>query len=132
MGALLALSWIVRGKREGADYEFARRAFVSAPPLRLKMPVPAWKAGLAKLAEKLAPDIRISNGIAAEGLSYDVVNVEAYRADPLVHGDATPRLYNSMVLAAETVMARPQEVEIPLCLAVGADDPIVDPEAIKE
>ncbi|MBS1984922.1 MAG: alpha/beta hydrolase [Bdellovibrionales bacterium] len=131
LGALTSLAWILRGKRSGLEPEFARRAFISAPPLRLRMAVPAWKASMARWLGSTLPDITIANGISPDDLSYDAANVAAYRADPLVHGHASPRNYLSMLAKAAEVLDRPQDVEIPVCLAVGADDPVCDPATTR-
>jgi lysophospholipase len=131
MGGLLTLEWIRRGRREDDTVDFAQRAFISAPPLALRMEVPGWKKSLARVAERLAPDITVPNGLGADDLSYDAANVAAYRRDPLVHGNASPRYFQSMNATAAKVLANPQDFEIPLALAVGEDDPIVDPAAVK-
>lgn len=132
LGALTSLEWILRGRRSETDPEFARRAFISAPPLRLRLPVPAWKAQAAGLLRGLLPNLKMANGIRPEDLSYDAANVAAYRNDPLVHGHSTPKNFLSMLATAEELLAKPQEIELPICLAVGADDPIVDPAAVRE
>jgi alpha-beta hydrolase superfamily lysophospholipase len=131
LGALISLQWILEGKRSEEEGDFAKRVFLSAAPLRLKMPVPAWKTSLATVLEGLAPDFAIPNGIAADDLSYDVGNVAAYRQDPLVHNQATPRIYNSMVRVGEDALSRPRDIEVPMFLAIGADDPIADPVTLR-
>jgi len=131
MGGLLALEWIRQGKKEGVELEFALRAFVAAPPLRLRLPVPAWKKSLAQALSGLLPDLKIANGISPDDLSYDGANIAAYRDDPLVHGDSSPRNFLTMQATAAAVEDASQNFEIPLCLAVGEDDPVVDPAAVR-
>lgn len=126
LGALTALSWILAGKGSEDEPDFAARAFVSAPPLKLRLPVPVWKIALAQALFKVAPDFRLRNEIDPAMLSYDAGNVARYRADPLVHPWATPRQFLSMVAASDRLLEQPQNIEIPLSVAVGADDPIVD------
>lgn len=136
MGGLVALEWVRQGQALANENEpvadFALRVFVSAPPLRLVLPVPGWKQVLAKGLAQLAPDLQIANGIQAAALSYDAANVAAYREDPLVHGHASPRYFLSMNETAARVLANPQDLEVPIALAVGEDDPIVDPSAVRE
>jgi alpha-beta hydrolase superfamily lysophospholipase len=132
MGALLSLTWILEGKAEGFDFDFAERAFVSAPPLKLKLPVPAWKKELAKGVRSIAPHLPISSGIVSSHLSHDVSNLGRHDHDPMIHNNASPSLFLSMEDAIAQVLARPQDIEIPLMIAVGDEDPIVDPDTLQE
>lgn len=132
LGALTALEWILRGRGSELEPEFARRAFISAPPLRLRLPIPAWKPAAAGMLRNFLPNLKMANGIRPEDLSYDAANVAAYRSDPLVHGHATPKNFLSMIATANEILAKPREIEVPVCLAVGADDPIVDPAAVRD
>lgn len=131
-GALLAMKWILRGKKSlSLPYEYASRAFVIAPPLELRMPVPPWKKKLATHLRGLMPSLRIENEISPEYLSVDALNVEHYRQDPLVHGHASPKLFMSLLETVQNILEHPMDFEIPIALAVGEDDPIVHPQAIE-
>jgi acylglycerol lipase len=132
LGALLMLSWIFHAREEGFEGDFAQAAFASAPPLRLRLPVPAWKKTLAEKLVQVAPHFEIGSGIGVNDLSVEVANLGAFREDPLVHGLASPELFLSLQAAAQEVIAGPADIEIPLALAVGEQDPIVDPQAIEE
>lgn len=132
MGALLALLWIIEGKVSGESGEFARRAFVSAPPLKVRLAVPIWKR---MAAQGLAPTgglLPLASGISPDDLSFDAANVAAYRSDPFVHGQTTAAQFLSINQAAEKVSAQVGDVEIPVFLAVGQEDPIVDPAAVRD
>ena len=130
MGALVALYWLVRGKSPHFQMDFAERAFLSAPPLELSMAVPAWKEQASKSLNSMLPDLKIANGIALESLSYDVLNQIDYKNDPLVHRNSSSRNYESMKVVAKEVKAGAKNIEIPLCLAVGAEDPVSSPQAV--
>jgi alpha-beta hydrolase superfamily lysophospholipase len=132
MGALLALTWILEGKAEGFAHAFAERAFVSAPPLKLRLPVPAWKKELAKNLQSLAPHLAIASGINSAHLSFDAGNIGRHDHDPLIHSHASPALFLSMEEAIQQVLSRPQDIEIPLMMAVGDVDPIVDADTLQE
>jgi alpha-beta hydrolase superfamily lysophospholipase len=131
MGALITLYWMLEDGGTRVMSEFATRAFVSAPPLALKLPVPEWKKALAHKLNGVLPNLRMTNEIATHQLSYDIVNQRNYKTDELVHPYASPRLYTSMLSAAAQVIESSQSVEIPLCLSIGADDPIVDAAALR-
>ncbi|MEO5668468.1 MAG: alpha/beta fold hydrolase [Bdellovibrionota bacterium] len=131
LGGLLALSWVLKAKSEGFQGDFAQAVFVSAPPLRLLLPVPEWKESLAQKLEKIAPYFEMASGIKVDGLSYEAANLAEYREDKLVHGFASPELFLSMEDDARNILAHPADIEIPLALAVGEEDPIVDPATIE-
>lgn len=126
MGALVALYWMVRGKSPAFQADFARKAFLSAPPLKLQMQVPAWKELASTFLSSALPDVQIPNGIEVTDLSHDLQNQKDYLADPLVHRSSSPRNYESLKRVADEVNAGAQNIEIPVCLAVGMDDPIID------
>ncbi len=132
LGALTCLDWILAGKASERSPDFARRAFLSAPPLKLKIEVPAWKSLLADWVGQSLPDLEIPPGFASNDLSRDAANGAAYREDPEVKATTTPSVFLSMKAAALRVLAHPQDIEIPICLAVGANDSIVDPVGVKQ
>jgi alpha-beta hydrolase superfamily lysophospholipase len=131
-GAMIAMAWVLEGRLSEDEGDFAVRAFASAIPFRLRMPVPQWKVEAARVLKNFKPDLRMKNEIDPEMLSHDVANVGRYRSDPLVHPWASPRLFFSLRDHIDTLLASPHDIEIPLCLAVGAEDPIVDPAAIRQ
>ena len=131
LGALLTLSWALKARSEGFTGDFAQAVFASAPPLKLRLPVPEWKKVLASKISGVAPHFEIGNGIAVEDLSNEAANIASFREDPLVHGSASPELFMSLQADAENILAHPADIEIPLALGVGEDDPIVDPVAIE-
>ena len=132
LGGLLALSWVLKARQEGFEGDFAQAIFVSAPPLKLRMPVPDWKKVLAEKLATLRPHFEIGSGIRVEDLSVEAANLGAFREDVLNHPNASPELFLSLQEAAEEILAHPADVEIPLALAVGDDDPVVDPEAMDQ
>ncbi len=132
MGALLALNLIIEGKKNELTGDFAQRAFLSAPPLKLRLEVPGWKVALAKNLNKAFPYMELANGIEVEQLSRDAGVQAAAREDKLMYQKASPALFLSMEVATQKVLAQPHDVEIPVFLAVGEADPIVDPQAVKE
>lgn len=131
MGSLLSLALIVEGQPKDAAGDFAQRAFVSAPPLALRLPVPSWKVHLAKKLAGLTPHLEIDSGIRVDHLSTDAVVVALARRDPLMHTRASPALFLSMEEWKAKILGQPQNIEIPLALGVGDADPIVDPGAIQ-
>ncbi len=131
MGALVSAVWLCTTDAVMDGFEW-KSAFLSAPPIRLKMVVPKWKLGLARVLETLAPDLKIGNEIAVSDLSVDATNRAEYEGDGLVHGYASPRLFWGVRRAADYVMNHAKMIEVPLCLAVAKNDPIVDSASVRE
>lgn len=132
LGALTSLEWILHGKNGFEGLEFAKRAFLSAPPLKLRVEVPLWKKAMAENLGAWLPDVRVSNEIKTEDLMRDAAGLAMFREDPLIRGDTTPRVFLSMQVVAEDVLKRPNDVELPVFLAVGSDDPLVDPSVVRD
>lgn len=130
MGALISALWLCSDKPPCDGFEW-KAAFLSAPPIQLKVKVPKWKLGLAKLLKSAAPNLKIGNEISPKDLSVDVVNQAEYKADKLVHTKASARLFWGMQEAAERVMDRAKMIEVPVCLAVAKNDPIVDATGVR-
>ena len=110
MGGLISLAWILDGRLDTKkSMPFARRAYISAPALKLKLEVPKWKLAAADILKNFAPNLKIPSGIIADELSYDVANVAAYRKDPLVHPYASPKLFFSIRETADQIIASPKK-----------------------
>lgn len=75
----------------------------------------------------LKPDLTVPAGIDITGLSHDTTVVEAYRDDPLVHGDVTARMALDLLDAGTEVIRRAPLLKIPLLMQHGQSDPITDP-----
>lgn len=79
---------------------------------------------LVGLLKNVLPDLAVNNGLPIDGLSRDAASNQAYREDPLVHPKASVRLAAFMMEAAEDVMKKANEWDVPLYLAHGSADPI--------
>ncbi len=85
------------------------------------------KKGLGSLLFGLKPDLTVPAGLDTNGLSHDVAVGEAYRNDPLVHGDVTARMALDLLDAGEEVIRRAPLLKIPLLMQHGEADPLTDP-----
>jgi len=139
LGALLSLKWLkdmqTRFKKELNDEGFRgmNSTFVSAPPLKLSLPVPAWKKLIANKLNKVIPHYKMSNEIALEMLSYDFVNQKAYQKDKWNHSRVSSHLFLSILKTAEEIKQSVASFSnCDLALAVGQDDRIVEPKAIEQ
>lgn len=112
--------------------EALRAGAVSTPRLALSNPLlgvalqpPRWKTGAAGLLSRIWPTLSLANEIPAEQISRDPEVVAAYKADPLVYANVTPRWYVEMLAAQVRVHAA--AVAPPFRMFVGTADQICCP-----
>ncbi|HMN20878.1 MAG TPA: alpha/beta hydrolase [Ottowia sp.] len=95
---------------------------------------PALDAGLTRLQRALAqvlgrvaPHLRLGNGIDPHGLSRDAAAVQAYVTDPLVHDRISARLALFIADAGPAVLAAAPHWTVPTLLLWAGEDRAVDP-----
>jgi alpha-beta hydrolase superfamily lysophospholipase len=110
-----------------AHPERIERAVFSAPLLRVKQAVPAWKRVLSGVLPSVAPSMSFSNDVDAGLLSHDPATASAYTSDPLVHDRITAGLYGRVIARGESFIRRAEELKVPFLLMQGGADRIVDP-----
>jgi alpha-beta hydrolase superfamily lysophospholipase len=120
MGGLIALRYLQQFGSHVAG------AVICSPWLATAMEVPRWKTVAAPLLSRLLPTLPFHHGLAPEDLSSDLAVVEAYRADPLVHGRITPRTFAEVSAAMDLVPEHSHAITRPLLLLVGGADRVVD------
>ncbi|MGC2241639.1 MAG: lysophospholipase [Acidimicrobiia bacterium] len=120
MGGNLALGYTLE-ERPGPDL-----LVLSAPALDGGA---AWQKGIAPIAAKLAPTVRIPNGFKGEWFSRDPLVGEAYFADPLVETKSSTRLGNALFVAMTSVTQELDRLETPTLVLHGGLDPIVPPQS---
>jgi alpha-beta hydrolase superfamily lysophospholipase len=85
----------------------------------------------ARLLSRLAPRMGTELGLDPRGLSSDPAEVEAYLADPLVHGRATMRWGAEILSTMAATLDRAPVFPRPLLLLHGAVDPINSAEGSR-
>jgi len=117
MGALEVLHYGLNGPKRPTG-------IIATSPALDTASMSAAQRALVRLLKNVLPDMAVNNGLPIDGLSRDPGNNNAYRVDPLVHPKASVRLAAFMMEAAEDVMAKANEWDVPLYLAHGSADPI--------
>jgi alpha-beta hydrolase superfamily lysophospholipase len=100
----------------------------------LVMTSPALDPGLDALQKlllsvlpKIAPNMRVGNGLDVSKISHDLNVVQAYKNDKLVHDRISARLAKFIADGGVTVLAAAPQWKIPTLLMFAGQDKLVDP-----
>ncbi len=95
---------------------------------------PALDAGLSGVQKlllavlpRVAPDLRVGNGLDANYLSHDPAVVARYKADPLVHDRISTRLARFIAESGPAVIAAAPRWSLPTLLLYAGADKLVNP-----
>ena len=86
-----------------------------------------WQKVLLRVLSRLAPGLRVGNGLKSQYLSHDPEVVAAYRADPLVHDRISARLIRFIADSGEQVIAAAPLWKVPTLLMYAGNDRLVNP-----
>lgn len=123
MGGGLAVNYALRPQAKALAGVVATAPWLMLHPRQQRLLLAAG------ILAKIAPGLKMDNGIDAAGLSRDTQVVQAYRADALVHGKITPRMAWAMRNGGLYALAHAGDLQVPLLLMHGQDDPITLPAA---
>lgn len=119
LGGLVAASFVARGVRE-VD------ALVLSSPA-LDPGLSGFQKFLVATLSRVAPGLRVGNGLDLRYLSHDPAVAEAYRADALCHDRIGARLARFLADEGATVQAAAARWTVPTLLIYAGDDRLVDP-----
>lgn len=125
LGGNLVLNAVLRGAVSPAG------VIASSPYLCLAFRPPAWKLAAGKVLLRLAPWVTLPAGLDPSGISSQQEEVAAYREDPLIHDRVSPNYSLPVIAAGAWVLEHASQWDIPLLIAHGEDDPIIDPEGSR-
>jgi len=122
MGGLIAIRYL-------EEYPDAfRGAIIVSPWLGTATEPSAWKVGLARLLNRVAPALPIRARIPAAFLSHDPAIGHGFVADPYAYDVITPRLWSEVQAATDLAFARADRIGVPILFLIAGDDRIVDAE----
>jgi alpha-beta hydrolase superfamily lysophospholipase len=105
----------------------------------LVMSSPALDAGmnafqkfLVSILPKIAPDLRVGNGVKPQYISHDPAVVAAYKADPLVHDRISARLAHFIADAGPQTLALASHWTVPTLLLYAGDDRLLNPQGSRD
>jgi alpha-beta hydrolase superfamily lysophospholipase len=123
MGGLVAGLFVARGQRQ-----------VDA----LVMSSPSLDPGLSGLQKvllavlpKIAPNLRISNGLDASKISHDPLVVNAYKSDKLVHDRISARLAKFIADGGAQMLQAAPSWKTPTLLMFAGQDKLVSPQGSR-
>ncbi|MHB0858780.1 MAG: alpha/beta hydrolase [Anaerolineae bacterium] len=125
LGGNLVLNYALRRQPNLAG------VIASAPGLRAKFQVPAWKLALGKVLYNLWPSFSMPSGLDRVSLAHEAAVVRAYEDDALVHGRVSARLGLDTIKSGLWALEHADEMRLPLLLMHGAADAITDVEASR-
>ena len=91
----------------------------------------AFQKFLVATLPKIAPNLRVRNGLNANYLSHDPAVVAAYRADPLVHDRISARLALFIAQAGAQTRALAGLWTVPTLLLYAGQDRLVNPQGSR-
>jgi alpha-beta hydrolase superfamily lysophospholipase len=126
LGASLVIYYLLR------KHPKITGAIASAPAFAPSFPIPQGKILAGRILVKVAPNVIFHNGLPQSGLSHDEQVAPAYVHDPLVHDLVSARLGTDILDIGPWSIAHAKELDTPLFIIYGKDDPIISTEKIKE
>jgi alpha-beta hydrolase superfamily lysophospholipase len=87
---------------------------------------------LVAVLPKLAPNLRVGNGLNANFISHDPTVVAAYKADRLVHDRISARLAHFIATAGPATVASAPLWKVPTLLMYAGEDRLVKPQGSRD
>lgn len=123
LGGLVAASLVARGVRPVDGLVLSSPGF--DPGLN------GFQKLLLAVLPRIAPNLRVGNGLDDNFLSHDRAVVQAYRDDPLTHDRIGSQLARFLAYEGETVLRAAPRWPVPTLLLYAGDDRLVKPAASR-
>jgi len=119
MGGLVAARFVALGTR------LVQGLVLSSPALDPGLGI--FQKLLLAVLPKIAPDLRLGNGLNPNFISHDAAVVAAYKADPLVHDRISARLAGFIAENGPAAIAAAPGWSVPTLLLYAGQDKLVNP-----
>lgn len=123
MGGLVAARFVSLGMRR------VDGLILSSPALDAGLN--AFQRFLVAVLPRIAPNLRVRNGLKPQFLSHDPEVVADYRADPLVHNRIAARLARFIATAGPATLAQAPNWTLPTLLMYAGDDHLLNPDGSR-
>jgi alpha-beta hydrolase superfamily lysophospholipase len=124
MGGLVAGRFVSLGLRK------VDALVMSSPALNPGMN--AFQKFLVAVLPRIAPNLRVGNGLNPAYISHDPAVVDAYNADPLVHDRISARLARFFSTAGPATVAAAPQWKVPTLVLFAGDDRLVRPQGSRD
>ena len=124
MGGLVTGRFVSLGMRK------VDALIMSSPALNPGMN--AFQKFLVAVLPKIAPNLRVGNGLNPSFLSHDPAVVQAYTADPLVHDRISARLARFFATEGPATVAMAAQWTVPSLLMYAGADRLVNPQGSRD
>jgi alpha-beta hydrolase superfamily lysophospholipase len=91
----------------------------------------AFQKLLVSVLPRIAPNLRVGNGLNATYISHDPAVVAAYKADPRVHDRISARLARFMATAGPATVALAPQWVVPTLLMYAGDDHLLNADGSR-
>ncbi|ARV06605.1 alpha/beta hydrolase [Polaribacter sp. SA4-10] len=126
MGGNAVLNYVLRKENS------LQGVIATSPFLKLAFQPPAWKLGMGKLLQKIAPSITMGNELDPNDISRDKKEVEKYINDPLVHDKISPNFSLTFIDTGDWAIKNASSLKTPMLLLHGTGDKIIDYKGTEE
>jgi len=124
-GGQVAVNYLARQPKELSG------AILSAPNLKIAMPVSGLKKFFGHLASRFLPSFLVPNDLDASWVSRDPEVVKAYGSDPLVGHQISLKLGLLILANVEKVIGLAPKIDLPILLLHGEADKITSIEGTR-
>lgn len=124
MGGLVAARFVSRAIRK------LDALVLSSPALNPGMN--AFQKMLVSVLPRIAPNLRVGNGLNPAYISHDPSVVQAYTSDPLVHDRISARLARFFATEGAATVALAPNWKVPTLLLYAGDDRLVNPQGSRD
>jgi len=126
MGGNLALNFVLRRHPD------IRGLIATGPWIRLAFEAPVLKVMAGRMLRRFMPSLSLATGLVAHFISRDPAVVNAYKNDPLVHGQVSASAGIALLEAASWLNQFKGPVPVPILLLHGGSDKLTSAPATKE
>lgn len=124
MGGLVTGRFVSLGMRK------VDALIMSSPALNPGMN--AFQKLLVAVLPKIAPNLRVGNGLNPSFISHDPAVVQAYTSDPLVHDRISARLARFFATEGPATVALAAQWKVPALLMYAGADRLVNPQGSRD
>lgn len=104
----------------------------TSPAVGMANPMKPSVVKMLRILKLFMPNLTVSNGLPADGISHDRSVVDKYQNDPLVHDKVSVSLGLDLMDWGDYLSAYTDKYPVPLFLAQGSEDKLVDPAAAEK